>query len=148
MPCLMISASKYGRLDNPTNSGPSHFPNRTGQIICFLDRICYLPFPGSLVLQLFVSFPGMCLAWFLTFVPSETGTPASLKHHVFASDITITSYDLGSKYDIEMDPKCPSTMDPQGSHWKTPKTYTPEWFGNVHRYFRIYSSRPFLCNCL
>ena len=68
-------------------------------------------------------FPGKCLAWFLDVFSSELGTPASLKHHVYTSDITIMRYDLGSKYDIKMGPKCSSTMDPQGSFENRKNTY-------------------------
>ena len=110
--------------------------------------MCCLPFAASLVLVfLFLrhaTFFQVCV-WRVSciFVSSETGTPALLKHHVYASDIAITSNNLVSKYDIKMGPKCSSIMNPPPRKTPSPKTPTPERFGNVPRYFHIYSIRVF-----
>ena len=57
----------------------------------------------------------MCLACFLYFCSSVTGTPKSLKYHVYASDLVVTRNTLVAKYDMNMIPKCSSIMDPRGS---------------------------------
>ena len=92
-------------------------------------------------------FSGTCLACFLYFCSSVTGPPKSLKHHVYAPDLTITSNTLASKYDVKMNPKGPSIMDPE-AHWKPPKTHTPEQRGSAPKCFHTYSIRLFSCKSL